>query len=183
MQDDARVVLDLLQDHTPLPTEILIEIIDLAGIWISSKETPDLQNIQRCAAGDLLVTSSSALTAIGARRLRRIVCRTTSRDQGWSSDVHFRGTFDQSWTWFEARTRTKDKVSTHELYRNRHAGVDFESYVITSDTHKELLSCIEDSSQIELWMCARFPGWMNHCSSATIELQFADGFDEQELFL
>ena len=155
-----------------LPPELAIQVLDHAGIWTSSV-TKDIDHKLRCRDDSLLVTQTAPLTRIGASRLRQVIFRIESRDQGWSSDQGHRGTYEHSWTWFEARV----SGLVYELQRNRHAGKEFERYEIRYGMGDELVDGLGEGSVIELWMCARYPGWMNRVSSAVIDMLFMDGMD------
>lgn len=184
---------DALRDSTGFPAELLVEILDYAGVWLSAGQTdwPSTLSI-RVHNGKTLVSQSPQLSLHGVRSLRRVFFRVTSKDQGWSSEgTHFHGTYNASYTWHEARVqgpdepertaiKTFDTSNTVELQRNRHAGRRFESYCIEKDVHElDIDSALVEGAKISLYACARFPGWTNEVSFASIELQFADHFEEQ----
>jgi hypothetical protein len=123
-------------------------------------------------------------------RVDEIMLKIESKDQGWSHDVQWHGTYAHSWTWFELAVFDDIKkvstrpVFTSELYRNRHAHGQFETYEIIfgpssrpqitvpdgaiRDERQEQLSgfwpALERARKprIEVLGCAEFPGWINN---------------------
>ncbi|KAL8656524.1 MAG: hypothetical protein Q9226_002638 [Calogaya cf. arnoldii] len=143
---------------------------------ISNKEAP--------------IISLRPFTTQQIKTLQRIVFRFQSKDQGWSSFHEHHGSYNGSWTWFEAVVRSgdndgsddhsaEDKVKKRvELQRNRHAGMRLENYEIVFEHGDpriiELKSLLEAGDVLELRACARFPGWTNYVEQASIEMWCLD---------
>jgi hypothetical protein len=114
-----------------------------------------------------------------------------SKDQGWSNDrVRWHGTYQHSYTWLELAVFddiepvSTRPVSTSQLYRNRHAHSQFETYriifrpsvrpqlavpdgAITEERHEQLTELwravqAAQKPRIEILGCAQCPGWCNH---------------------
>lgn len=189
----GRPVVDYFESLTEtsgLPAELVVQILDLAELWYSvgvtvCTEVPFCVHSRRQIA-----CSTPALTEAGAKSLRRVIFNIEAKDQGWSSSGRqFHGTYDASWTWFEALVVNKqpagdildeDQHPRKELQRNRHAGKQYETYRITLEHSVPIFREITDRSEICLLACARFNGWANHVKHASIEMQFASTFDDQE---
>ena len=124
----------------------------------------------------------------------RKVCYTfRSKDQGWSSYPAHHGTYNDSWTFFEAgltryeakgaegaelrrqqTLRTDKEKHRWVLQRNRHAGRVPEDYDIELGECHELLQTIENGDRFALWARAMYPGWENEVHGARIEIWCVD---------
>lgn len=148
------------------------------------------------------------LTAEQVTRMRRIVFRVRSKDQGYSWDRQNHGTFAGSWTWFEAIVRKADEhdrdaratlmdvtMELHrgppndehvkkrfELQRNRHAGTRLEDYEVMLSEGDERMTEIKDllreGDVFEVRACAAFPAWENQVDHAEVEVWSLDNLDE-----
>ncbi|KAL8662530.1 MAG: hypothetical protein Q9202_004675 [Teloschistes flavicans] len=133
-------------------------------------------------------------------RLRRIIFRVRSQDQGFSWDRQNHGTFAGSWTWFEAIVRKSDERDRNpritlmehhrgppnddhvkkrfELQRNRHAGTQLEDYEIVFDEGDARMTEIKDAltegDVFEVRACAAFPAWENRVDHAEVEVWSLD---------
>lgn len=188
-----------LKESTNLPTELIIDILDYAEFWLSSGETTYAAGLTlRVQNGKKIVAQTPSLSLQGVKALRRVVFRITSKDQGWSSEgIHNHGTYNGSYTWHEGSiTQAKQHECnigdlirpevTIELQRNRHAGRRFEEYCIPVDRpNLDPDHLLKEGSRIILLACAQFPGWTNQVAHASIEVQFADMFEEDipDLFI
>ena len=93
--------------------------------------------------------------------IRRVDFSFTSRDQGWSGYRQHYGTYEASWTFFEAsltrpttetnseedrqdqlRIKERKEAVRYELQRNRHAGSEAESYRHELGTDHGLLGTV-----------------------------------------
>jgi len=99
-----------------------------------------------------------------------------SKDQGWSSypEEHGQRT---SHTWGELSLN--NNVSTrYFLYRNIHAGRNFEKQVIVFNASSPLINEInelmstDDCISINLHSRSQYPGWVNYIKEAHFEIQF-----------
>ncbi|KAK2762151.1 hypothetical protein FQN54_001159 [Arachnomyces sp. PD_36] len=117
--NDVLIVKDILLSGTKLPLEIIDSIIDHAEYWPHVIARRELKATARGrpSSGDNIEylrtpplcfdtsdfdskTSPSLLPARTIHPCRKIVFSISSNDQGWSSGGH-RGTFEQSYTWFD----------------------------------------------------------------------------------
>jgi hypothetical protein len=189
-------LLTAINNH--LPFEIVSKILDYAEFWYCDQSVtlPHLphQSPRHIVGSEhwggskvgAAILTSRPLSHQDISMLRRVTFSFRSKDQGWSSYRDQQGTYDGSWTWWEAgllssqeRIQLSDTSSvarTYHLQRNRHAGKEMEDYTITLDKWHghELFEdlCTDDS--IVLMAYAQFPGWANHIDSACLQLWMAD---------
>ncbi|KAL9586747.1 MAG: hypothetical protein Q9212_000693 [Teloschistes hypoglaucus] len=143
-------------------------------------------------------------TAEQVTRMRRIVFRVRSKDQGFSWDRQNHGTFAGSWTWFEAIVRKADEhdrdpratlIEHHlgppndelvkksfELQRNRHAGTQLEDYEVVFNEGDERMTEVKDvlreGDVFGVRACAAFPAWENQVDHAEVEVWSLDNLDK-----
>lgn len=164
-----------------LPDELILQILDDESRWVCSfsGETGETEGrhitVRSHRNGDtnlVVLLATTALSSIEISRLRKVVFRFTSHDQGWSSYPQDRGTFENSWTWFEAALRRDSTVpyERFELQRNRHSGREPEPFCIELDQNSSLVRHLRPGDTVELLGCAQFAGWENRISYASIEL-------------
>jgi len=101
----------------------------------------------------------------------------TSKDQGWSSaDRELQGTYEGSWTWFEAEMAETDEaigaarendMDRERIITNRHAGRSYEEQVHNWRRIPKM------GEYVQLWACAMFPGWENKVWETKIEVYYA----------
>ena len=162
-----------------LPNEIILQILDHPSRWIQVHSV----NIIAAAAHEPLTCSShgrqqgnwqilatNPILAHSVARLRNVIYSFKSQDQGWSSYGEHHGTYNASWTWFEAGlTRFEEQIpevedltreqelraekerERYELQRNRHAGREPEDYRFELKSDHELLQRVEDGDRFALW--------------------------------
>lgn len=150
-------------------------ILDFADHWFKSSVRRDWkitvirndmgQNSQGQKEGLRYLSSAP----IGSQHLselhpvRKVVFTITSKDQGWSSSPGSHGTYENSWTWFEAVVR--DKI--HEpgegkiIVRNVHAGQEYKTHVVTwtfdaeDDDERIWVRNLKRGQHVDivLWLC------------------------------
>ena len=121
----------------------------------------------------------------------------TSRDQGWSSTSGSQGTYDDSWTWFDAVVLPPEDQHPpaeavphavgecvyygpppyrHHVQHNRHAGSEMESYRVELWRLDGLgmFQIMKKGSRVAFVACARFPGWVNRVQDAGMEFWSAE---------
>ncbi|KAL8962117.1 MAG: hypothetical protein Q9193_001437 [Seirophora villosa] len=174
-----------------LPPEIILQILAHPTRWLlgrSQSSTHILVSEQQKP-----IITLPPFSAEDLHWLRRVVFRFRSRDQGYSWDSPNHGTYNASWTWFEAVVpeQREDGVGAAdvppdsdgvrkrwELQRNRHAGTQFEDYEIVfeqGDTSMmELKEVMRVGDRLELRACAAFPAWENRVEEAHVELWYQD---------
>ena len=182
---DVYHVAFMLQHH--LVPDLVPEILDLGEYWTkASHDRRDAQSYVEDTAGRPYLTVAVG-NALRLRRqmVRKVEIRITSHDQGWSSYPHSHGTYDGSWTWFEAEIRSSDgdeetaTCARRFLCRNVHAGVQDETHTVTwrydaeDAEERNLIRSLGSGSVISIVPWARFPGWANHVSCATVDIYTA----------
>ncbi|KAK4142229.1 HET-domain-containing protein [Dichotomopilus funicola] len=111
--------------------------------------------------------------------VRRVTFTTTSHDQGFSGEEdRFGGTYDASFTWFEACVLAP---SGHErgprrmIHRNVHARFEYKTHVHcwslegADDDLRSWMSGIRPGDTVQIMPRAHFPAWTNYVRSAKIE--------------
>ena len=204
---DANVALyQCLSTSTPhrpaLPDEIILQILDHPSRWIQvhSVELRAVSSHEplRCKSdgpqhGDWQILVTDPVSGRAIKKLRKVVYFFRGQDQGWSSYPQHHGTYENSWTWFEAGLarfedrnaqgeelrrqkdlRAEKERDRCELHRNRHAGPNPENYVIELGTEHELLKRVEEGDRFALRARAAFPGWENRVHKARIEIYCVD---------
>ena len=161
------------------------------------KSAPDPQEPLLCGSdgpqhGDWRIQATDPIPAHLIPKLRVLVYALKSRDQGWSSYPEHHGTYNASWTWFEAgltrfegqiprieesreeELRGKKEQDRYQLQRNRHAGRNPEDYRIELHKDHELLRRVEEGDRFALWARAMFPAWTNVVHYARIDVWCVD---------
>ena len=173
--------------------ELVPPVLDHANYWIrSSSQRVEKATVTERATrhassqeqAGLHYLSSEPIGIEGLSRLhpvRKIRFTITSKDQGWSDYRQWHGTYQHSWTWFEATTRGRDVVDaapaeSRRICTNIHAGKEYETHVITwtddADDADEarFVKSFQRGHQIDITVWACFPGWTNHVAGARIEV-------------
>ena len=197
-----------------LPAELILQILEHPTRWVCTyatafpdPEAPESRAIRVPAGFDnrqaniQVVLSTEPLAPAEIGRLRSVVFTFTSKDQGWSSYPDHHGTYENTWSWFEAGLRPQtrgghgttargeggdergEEVGRYErfhLQRNRHAGREQESYRIELGLDSPLLRRMEAGDVIDLLACAQCAGWENQVFEASIEIWSFDDIREQE---
>ncbi len=195
----------LSRRNPPIPNEIILQILDDSSRWIRTKIiNAGLANdneLTRVGShvrnhGQQQILATNQLSSLEVARIRRVVFTFRSQDQGWSGDPLHHGTFNGSWTWFEASlTRfigtdyseqerddltkikeEKEKVR-YQLQRNRHAGREPENYRHELGIDHALLQQVEEGDSFVLWARARYPAWENRVYKAVIEVWCVDDLE------
>ncbi|KAL8721495.1 MAG: hypothetical protein Q9225_001840 [Loekoesia sp. 1 TL-2023] len=187
------------------PPEIVLQILSHPTRWLLtySKSTSNIHVSNQ----ERPIITLPPFTTSEINLVRRIVFRFRSKDQGFSWDSQHHGTYDHSWTWFEAVVRqdcdehagSGDMVMEDDprhandsyvrkkwgLQHNRHAGTQFEDYEVAfehgDDRMAELKNVMGERDVIELRACARYPAWMNQVEEATVEVWCLDDLSGREV--
>ena len=205
---DANLALhQCLSSRKPsIPNEIIFQILDSPSLWrktrtvsahVASEDEPIRVGDTLRNRGTQQVLSTNPLSKSDVMRIRRITYKFRSQDQGWSSYPRHRGTYEGSWTWFEAgltrpissncaeaegseenQIKMAKESIRHEIQRNRHAGSAPEDYEHELDINHELLQEVEAGDSVVLWARATFPGWENRVYGASIEVWCIDDLQE-----
>lgn len=134
-----------------------------------------------------------------------VVFTICSHDQGWSWDEQHHGTFDHSWTWFEAAVARKSvepvqealddtdssrvsipldspNIRTHRIQSNKHAVSEPQNYTISIDRGHEILDDLKIGDQILLVARAQYSGWVNYIENAGVEIFVEDDLNDWARF-
>ncbi len=162
-----------------LVPDLIPPVLDLAEYWTkTSHHRRDPQSCVEDTAGRPFL-STAVSNAFGPRMVTKVEISITSRDQGWSSFSQSHGTYEGSWTWFEAEVRPSNggqDCIRRELCRNVHAGRQYKSHVIEwrydaeDEEERNLVRSLGGESSISVVPWARFPGWKNNVSCASIDV-------------
>lgn len=184
-RDANRELASILSTPSPhrraLPTELILHILSLSSSWVLAWSDTIVRNARvDSAEGSRILLRTPPLTERSAKLLRQVVFTMRSNDQGWSSYPHDRGTFENSWTWFDAAVESKNADSLnmrwHRLQNNKHAVAKPESYTIPLLRGEGIFDDLKAGDQILLVACARYGGWVNNIKAAGIEMWEADDF-------
>ena len=94
--------------------------------------------------------------------ISRVVIRTESHDQGWSSYPQDQGTFNNSWTWLDlALVRNPSENPPPEtpphwrIYTNLHASSSWQSKEVILDISNDIIGAIRPGDSLAIWAEAR----------------------------
>ncbi|KAF2432088.1 hypothetical protein EJ08DRAFT_162548 [Tothia fuscella] len=183
--------------HQKLPMELVPQILDSAECWLKSTTHTD----ERIAVGDqdllnhddediregapyLLSPPLGLGGSSGQHPVRKVVFTITSKDQGYSWDTEYHGTYENSWTWFEAAVRTTDdrnaaRIGNKRIISNVHAGQSYKTHVISlsydsaKKEDKVWVEALARGQYIELSARAKYPGWTCFAKYAQIDVYSA----------
>jgi hypothetical protein len=181
-----------------LPPELVPSILDFAEYWVKSSASCTYH--MNITERDLRVGSESSSDLKGAlyhtspliagdyerfstlSPVRKVIFTITSKDQGWSSYPENYGTYENSWTWFEAIVLDWDEdviaqpILPRRICTNVHAGSDYKTHVTTwtwnseDEQERMWIHRLRRGSKIGINVWARFPGWSNSVHSANIDI-------------
>lgn len=128
-----------------LPPEIILQILSDPSRWIrSAKAVLEKRVSVSSGTGSVAILFSPPLTSRSIQQLRKVVFTFKSRDQGWSSFHEDHGTYENSWTWFDAMVGFLTTESPHSrLHREGVPEVDIPEV----DVPAENVSEEEDTSE------------------------------------
>ena len=176
-----------------LPPELAYIVLEDAEYWIKSTTerndtvivTDRNQRSLSLSAG-LHYLSSEPIGIEGMGRLhpvRKVVFTITSKDQGWTDNPALIGTYEQSYTWFEAVARGRDVTEqaphpeSRRIVTNVRAGKDYKTHVVALYANAQgegerewVKNNLRRGHQVDITVWARFPSWENHVAAARIEV-------------
>ena len=151
-----------------LPPELIYQVLSSPSRWILLS-SHSLSAPTTISKGEKIVAGTSRFDTTQISLIREIVFTFTSKDQGWSSFPQDRGTFRNSWTWFEIgilrdgkkklTNKGSDAGISEGVYysqRNKHAWGEWESYCIRFNEDHELIVDLEDGDAVVLWASKYF---------------------------
>jgi hypothetical protein len=177
-----------------LPPEIILQMLDFAG-YIPQTTITNQQNIAGSNNQNQLYLSQcmKKMRYFSPCRIEIIV---ESKDQGWSSYPNTQG-IRNSHTWGEITLSNSNE--RYEVYRNIHAGKEYEIQAKIYDKTSDLLISLKsnldtpigdgmlDYSQpyptapsVQLYIRSLYPGWANKVKNAKIKIdwEFKDNWNE-----
>lgn len=183
-----------------LPAELVPEILNHAEYWLKSSVSRDAMvsvtqhSLRPSSEGHAptglpyLSTKPIGMDGLtGLHPVQKVVFTINSKDQGHSWDSAWHGTYEHSWTWFEATVEENgasvdlgfEEGEGRRITTNIHAGREYKTQVIiwTEAGEKEekwvrglKVRGLKRGQVITLRAWARFPGWQNNVNSATIDV-------------
>jgi ankyrin repeat domain-containing protein 50 len=160
--------------------DLIPQILDLAEYWPKTfsccQDERTYDHFRN--AGARYVTARVA-SQIRPRMVRKVVFSIMSHDQGWCGNVSA-----GSWTWFEAQVQLSNEqepseFTQKELFRNVIADKNYKTHEVTwrydaeDEEERSLIRSLQTGSVITVHPWARFGGWVNHVSSANVEIYAA----------
>ena len=112
-------------------------------------------------------------------KVKKVEITCTSHEQGWSSyESTDRNTYRNSCTWGDVSIFVTSSEGVKEfrhkrVYTNLHAIKEWQVHCCSFEENSEFVSSlVPGSSEIVLYLNARFPGWENFARRATIKIMF-----------
>jgi len=116
-----------------------------------------------------------------------VIFTVTSRDQGFSWDRDWHGTYEHSWTWFNAVIFEPDPYyelsqkiwEAERIITNVHAGKEYKTHtaIWSSDSdnnyQQSIFKELKNGRHIGITTWARFGAWENKVANARIEFEVA----------
>lgn len=204
-RDSNRALLSILSTASPprpaLPQELILQILSHPSRWVLAWSDNIVNPIKvDNIEGSRIILCTPPLTARSAKLLREVVFTICSHDQGWSHDSRYHGTFEASWTWFDAAVASNStesvqiatvkmqngevsipvspNISRHRIQSNRHAVKAAAHYRISMYPGQEILDDLKVGDQILLVACAQYGAWVNYIEAAGIEIWEEDDLIE-----
>ncbi|RMZ79783.1 hypothetical protein DV738_g3260, partial [Chaetothyriales sp. CBS 135597] len=134
-----------------------------------------------------IYTAARLKTNVVPASLRAIHFTTISKDQDFSWDTSNHGTYNGSWTWFEAgllhdnrlngefnflpSTRIDGKTICINVHAERRYRTHTTTWRITDDDDfiQKVFQGVKDGKPVAVTICARFRAWVNNVKFARIE--------------
>lgn len=162
----------LLLRRLPLPPDIIPDILDYAGVYA---DVTAVENERPCMVSQrnsgMVHTVTPIPPHIHRSSVRSVIFTTRSHDQGWSWEKKCHGTYEGSWTWFEAGILMKTAEPTlgdcKQIITNVHASKNEKTHRVEwfaddEDPYIQLIfRKLRQGESIGLNVCACFPGWQN----------------------
>ncbi|KAF7507595.1 hypothetical protein GJ744_010265 [Endocarpon pusillum] len=166
-----------------LVADLVPIILDLAEYWPKTTYScQESKSYVQHTAGRPYLSAVLSNAVGGPRMIRKIEIHITSHDQGWSSYSQHHGTYNGSWTWFEAEVRPagSEDEDEHcvkkELCRNVHADAKDKTHTSTwrydaeDEGERDLVRSLGPGSSISVVPWAMFPGWQNYVTCASVDV-------------
>lgn len=173
-----------------IPGDVVPTVLDMAGFWIDVPLASTIHELKatEAEAGTAYLIAELPPT-FPAKGLRSLTFTVTSRDQGWSWDAQWHGTYKRSWSWFEVVVippdseestnsgENKIRMPGRKIITNIHACKTYETHEVrwtyndNDEEIRKLVRSIRGGTKIAITAWARFPTWVNDVRSARIDCQ------------
>jgi hypothetical protein len=157
---DVVAARSILFSHFPM--ELVEIILDAAQYYPHSFFAMPTHHFNHpLAARDGRLQAMLTAPIVDSEFISRVVIRTESHDQGWSSYPQDQGTFNNSWTWLDLALVRKPSESTPEappdwrIYTNLHASRSWQSKEVILDTSNEIIGALRPGDSLAIWAEAR----------------------------
>ncbi|KAF8272837.1 hypothetical protein EI94DRAFT_1717574 [Lactarius quietus] len=162
------------------PEELVQIILDAAQYYPHSVFAMPARHLNHpLAARDGRLQAILTSPIVDSEFISRVVIRTESHDQGWSSYPQDQGTFNNSWTWLDlalirnpSESAPADAPPDWRIYTNLHASRTWQTKEVVLDTSNEIIRALRPGDSLAIWAEARYPGWVNIVRSARIEVVY-----------
>lgn len=169
------------------PGHIARMILELARYWVKSSVSCTVPaSFTQASSGEAYLISDS-IVGRPQQPVQQIVFTIESHDQGWSNYKAWHGTYQQSYTWFEAQLfasgHTEALAERPVIMRNVHASQRVYRHSIVWQADMPNSTYDSESRAIENWVRrlepgdkvavvprAVYPGWANHVKSVQIDI-------------
>lgn len=145
-----------------LPTVLLLEILSYGYCPLIVKSVVK-DAVFRGGGNQNQIYLALTLSPSYQRQLTFIEFEIESKDQGWSSYPADQGSRTSN-TWGEVSLSCSPD-ERHHVYRNIHAGKNFESQTVVFDADHDLCKAVHqhaargESVDLQLWLRSMYPGW------------------------
>ena len=185
--NDVLEVAQDLQKALKLPGEVVRAILQDAEYWVRSDVQRAEQQLINDYHGDPVYLQSQPI----AGKVRKIVFKITSHDQGWSDSARDHGTYNASWTWFSAwKLSGPNKTQGPEILRNVHASREARTHEVcwprregfhwhasegadSETVQREWLENLKEGDRVLIVAKAKYPGWTNFVIRAEMSIYTA----------
>jgi hypothetical protein len=114
-----------------------------------------------CRSTALKEISDGKILLLASPKLMRppttVSFRISSHDQGWSSHPQNQGTYNNSWTWFEATIKKPSgrQGGSWRVATNMHAKWDWQEHVVNWGREDEMVEQLREGDKIYIYAWAR----------------------------
>ncbi|RMZ84015.1 hypothetical protein DV737_g1402, partial [Chaetothyriales sp. CBS 132003] len=170
-----------------LPDDLIPSILDHADYTyrITGSERNEHFHLGHHQSGRIY--TAARLQNVVPASLRAIHFTTISKDQGFSWDTGNHGTYNGSWTWFEAgllddnqlngefnflpSTRIDGKTICTNVHAERRYRTHTTTWRITDDDEfiQKVFQGVKEGKPVAVAICARFRAWVNNVKFARIQ--------------
>jgi hypothetical protein len=145
-----------------LPLELVDTVLHAAEYYSHYTSSMPLQHSPLMVRdGRSPAVISPPLPHLGS--ILRVIIRTESHDQGWSSYPEDKGTFNNSWTWLDlavlrsmfGSASTETHVVDWRIYTNIHASEAWQTTEVILDKSNDVVAALEPGDSLIVWAKAR----------------------------